>query len=217
MCGAHPSGRPGHGGSGAPCAQLTPTAGGAPWPVELAGRLTQHGVPPRSSEKPVTRFPVRLGEGTVDRFLPVIFCMAVSGRPPGHFPLTSEAARCPGRMAPSHLHNELLCWGLVTREPCLSLVVWGEAPGRGDLQKDPAWAGPHQHGRLRPHRGEKELAAWDRPAVSLSYPGIGPLPGKGPAAGGRSCLEPKWRSSPSSRLFDQGRVPFCASAVSFFH
>lgn len=78
----------------------------------------------------------------MDRFLPVIFCMAVSRRPPGHFPLTSEAARCPGHMAPSHLHNELLFWGLVTQEQCLSLVVWEEAPGRGDLQKDPAWAGP---------------------------------------------------------------------------
>lgn len=43
-----------------PVLSSRPLLGGVPlWPIELAGRLTPHGVPPRSSEKPVTRFPVR--------------------------------------------------------------------------------------------------------------------------------------------------------------
>ena len=82
----------------------------------------------------------------MNRFFPVIFCMEVSLVSPGHFPLTSEAAPYPGPVAPSpHLHNELLFWGLVTQEQCLSLVVWEEAPdqmGAWAWGLHPAWRLP---------------------------------------------------------------------------
>lgn len=119
----------------------------------------------------------------MNHFLPVIFCMELSPLSPGHFPLTSEVAVHPGRTVPSpRLHNELLFWGLVTKEECPSLVVSEEAPALGKFSEEPSLGlKPHQRVCLALPPGQV-FARRDgthrvgHAGLLFFCPGIGPLP-----------------------------------------
>lgn len=119
-------------------------------------------------------------------FLPVIFCMDISLLSPGHSPLTSEVALCPGHTAPLFSCAVSGCFEGLSQKSHAALGGLGGRPWSGQIQ-----------GRTQP--GPRASPAW-LPGLCLDQ-GIA-----------RKRMKSVWRDRPAP-VFSSDLAIFLGRAV----